>query len=103
MAAKPKEKDRGTPLAELQPFIISDVQFTGVELGRGAYGTVQEVRIAGAICASKQIHGDFLQEGTVQDIDHLLKAFAAECLLLSNLRHPNIVQFFGISKNQNSE
>lgn len=51
-----------------------------------AYGSVHEVKITGALCAAKQIHDEFLKEGGIPtDIDHLLKKFASECLLLSNL------------------
>ena len=103
MATQPEGNSGDTILAGLQSFIVLDVQYTGVELGRGAYGSIYEVKIAGALCASKQIHDEFLREGTPKDIDHLLKTFEAECLLLSNLRHPNIVQFLGISNRDNSK
>ena len=36
---------------ELSSFIVPNVVPTGRELGRGAYGSVEEVEIPGAVCA----------------------------------------------------
>ena len=43
-------------IPELEAFVVHNVQPTGVELGNGAYGAVEEVRIPGAICAAKKMH-----------------------------------------------
>lgn len=102
------------------------------EIGRGAYGTVFKIRRWGVICAAKKLHDLPLQLGKRLDsttpsskkpnessssvtrarstiLNHLpesrvLAKFEKECHLLSNLRHPYIVQFLGvyIDKGNNS-
>ena len=74
--------------------MLSNVQLTGTIIGVGAYGSVEEVAIPGAICAAKRIH-DYLH-----DTSQL--GFVRECQLMSTLRHPNIVQFLGVCLFPNS-
>ena len=84
--------------SELRPFVLSNVRLTGTRIGAGAYGSVEEVAIPGAICAAKKIH-DFFHD-TVQvsavDIGTATTQFIRECRLMSTLRHPHIVQFLGV-------
>lgn len=40
----------------LQHLMLEDVEETGRELGRGAYGVVFEVKVSGLLCAGKKIH-----------------------------------------------
>ena len=82
----------------LRPFVLSDVQLTGTRIGGGAYGKVEEVVVpVGA--AAKTIY-DFLQEGddaTAAKLPKAVTEFVRECQLMSTLRHPNIVQFLGVT------
>lgn len=78
--------------AELLPFVIPNVQFTGKKIGSGAYGTVLEVEVDGVIYAGKKIHDSLINFG----VHNIAKRYAKECRLLSNLRHPNVVQFIGV-------
>ena len=81
---------------ELRPFLLSDVRRTGVRIGSGAYGRVDEVAIS-VMAAAKTIY-EFLQERD-EVSDQLPKAvteFVRECQLMSALRHPHIVQFLGV-------
>ena len=83
---------------ELRPFVLSNVRLTGTTIGAGAYGSVEEVAIPGAICAAKKIH-DFLHDTSQLGQVEIRKAttqFVRECQLMSALRHPNIVQFLGV-------
>ena len=83
---------------ELRPFVLSNVRLTGTTIGAGAYGSVEEVAIPGAICAAKKIH-DFLHDTSQVGQAEIRKAttqFVRECQLMSTLRHPNIVQFLGV-------
>ena len=75
----------------LRPFVLSDVQLTGTNIGGGAYGTVDEVAFPVA-AAAKTIH-PILQGG----LSKASSEFVRECQLMSTLRHPNIVQFLGVT------
>ena len=66
-----------------------------IKLGVGAYGIVWELEYMGLKCAGKEIHDILLN----QDNDHntyAIDRYAEECQLLSQVRHPNIVQFLGV-------
>ena len=82
----------------LRQFVLSTVTLTGARIGAGAYGSVEEVAIPGAICAAKKIHDFFLDATQVPAtvIRRSLVQFVQECQLMSTLRHPHIVQFLGI-------
>ena len=83
---------------ELKPFLLSDVRLTGVRIGSGAYGSVEEVVVPGAICAAKRIHEVFMDfsEIPAAEIRKSADQFVRECKLMSTLRHPYIVQFLGV-------
>ncbi|CAI8014983.1 Probable tyrosine-protein kinase DDB_G0283397 [Geodia barretti] len=83
---------------ELRQFLLSNVRLTGVRIGAGAYGSVEEVAVPGAVCAAKRIHEVFLDRSEIPEAEILKSAaqFAKECQLMSTLRHPNIVQFLGL-------
>ena len=73
----------------LRPFVLSDVQLTGTEIGGGAYGKVEEV-VFPVGAAAKTVY-NFLREAKAAT------EFVRECQLMSTLRHPNIVQFLGVA------
>ena len=83
-------------IPDLAPFVVPNVQPTGRELGKGAYGSVEEVEIPGAVCAAKKIHAEFLNISSPEDTRRIISKFASECRLMSTLRHPHIVQFLGV-------
>ena len=78
--------------ASLEQYRLHTARETGLEIGRGSYAAVVEVDYKGLRCAGKKIHR-ILYEGQV---DNLIRRFEEECRLLSQLRHPHIVQFLGI-------
>lgn len=82
----------------LRPFLLSNVQLTGTRIGAGAYGSVEEVAIPGAVCAAKKIHDFFQDTSEVGQavIRRISSQFVKECQLMSTLRHPHIVQFIGV-------
>ena len=82
----------------LESFVLSNVKLTGIIIGRGSYGNVEEVAIPGAVCAAKSIHDLLLDPNVVRaaDMNKASTQFVTECQLLSIVQHPNIVQFLGI-------
>ena len=79
----------------LRPFVLTDIQLTGTRIGGGAYGRVDEAIVP---AAAKTIYA-FLQEGdgTTTEPPKAATEFVRECQLMSTLRHPNIVQFLGVT------
>ena len=75
------------------PCKLTGVRVTGRELGHGSYATVLELEYMGLKCAGKKIHELLLRQG---DTSYTVRRFEEECHLLSQVRHPNIVQFLGV-------
>ena len=75
------------------PYKLTGVTVTDRELGRGSYATLLELEYIGLKCAGKKIHKLLLRQG---DASYTVRRFAEECRLLSQVRHPNIVQFLGV-------
>ena len=84
---------QGAP--QLRSFIIPNVRPTGRQLGGGSYGTVEELEIDGLVCAGKKLY-DVLIDPENQGAQRMVDKYYNECRLLSDLRHPHIVQFLGI-------
>ena len=84
---------QGAP--QLRSFIIPNVRSTGRQLGEGSYGTVEELEIDGLVCAGKKLY-DALIDPENQGAQRMVDKYYNECRLLSDLRHPHIVQFLGI-------
>lgn len=67
-----------------------EIEFTEIELGTGAYGTVIVATFRGSQVAAKCYHQILLS-------DHNLGLFRCEITMASHLSHPNLVQFIGAS------
>ena len=70
-------------------------------VGGGSYGAVYEVMMNGTPCIAKKVHDILVgQRGHVQvgsdGIKAIREKFRSECILLSKVKHPNIVQFLGV-------
>ena len=75
------------------PYKLTGVRVTDRELGHGSYATVLELEYMGLKCAGKKIYNVLLRQG---DDSYQVRRFEEECRLLSQVRHPNIVQFLGV-------
>ena len=70
--------------------------------GAGSYGSVRLVGVNGVPCIEKRLHEILLGKGRNEpvrprDRDSLQMRFRNECILLSRINHPNIVQFVGVT------
>lgn len=79
----------------LQDYLLGDIVVSGRELGLGSYSSVLEMRYKGMRCAGKKLHRTLYEQG-VSEGPEILERFGTECELLSQLRHPHIVQFLGL-------
>ena len=75
------------------PYRLNGVTVTDQELGHGSYATVLELEYMGLKCAGKKIHELLLRQGGES---YTVRRFEEECRLLSQVRHPNVVQFLGV-------
>ena len=76
-----------------EPYQLTGLEVTDEELGHGSYATVLKVDYMGLKCAGKKIHEALLRQGNTS---YTVCRFEEECHLLSQVRHPNIVQFLGV-------
>ena len=72
---------------------LNGVTVTDRVLGHGSYATVLELEYMGLKCAGKKIHELLLEQGGAS---YSVRRFEEECHLLSQVRHPNVVQFMGV-------
>ena len=72
-APVPRTRSRSRITApQLEQFVVVDVQLTGVSLGAGAYGSVEEVEIPGARVAAKKLHTQLVNLGSRQQVSIML-------------------------------
>ena len=76
---------------------LHDVNPTGKEIGRGAYGRVFEVDYQGILCAAKEVHSILLEWSQGEGRRKIATDFLNECQIWSTIRHPCIVQFLGMT------
>ncbi len=63
-----------------------------VVINQGSYGRILKVHVSGALCAAKEIHFSIaMGPGNVY-----VQQFTREIDLMSQMRHPNVVQFLGV-------
>ena len=81
---------------DLDPYFIGSVERpnkTPRVLGAGSYGSVELLFIKGVKCAGKKIHDTLIETQT----SNIRSQLISEVKLMCNLRHPNIVQFLGVT------
>ena len=80
---------------QLDQFLLHNVTQTGRQLGGGSYGVVEELEMDGLTCAGKKIY-DVLVDPENLGAQRVVERYYKECSLLSDIRHPHVVQFLGI-------
>ena len=90
--------DRQT-LVEFGPYRLTGVRSTDNELGRGSYAVVIELEYRGLKCAGKKLYRILYEQG----IGHAANRYLEECRLLSQAKHPNVVQFLGVYFEEGSQ
>ena len=76
--------------------VITGVELTDRELGRGAYGRgIFEINYKGVSCAAKVPYYILRKYGCVH-ADDFQERFLKECIQHSKLHHPNIVKMLGV-------
>ena len=83
----------------LEPFVLSLSDFQLSPIGHGTNCLVEEVKTPGFVCAAKRLQDIFVKGAKSPDrvIKKAWTQFVRECQLMSTLRHPNIVQFYGVA------
>ena len=64
-------------------------------IGTGSYGSVIKAKLDNLPCAAKLLHRTFFTSYDPHVVD-FIRRFKQECRILSQLRHPCIVQFLGV-------
>ena len=102
-AERAREKyDPATAKGELARYRISSYRLLKKgDTRSGAYGSVQHIQVNNIPCMAKKLHDILVgreEEEPVSEKQKLgiQKRFQKECILLSRMRHPNIVQFMGV-------
>ena len=78
--------------------LVKEAEPTGTQLGAGAYGSVEQVKIEGATYAAKRFRVEIYKS---PDESH--KKFFAELNILCSIHHPNIVQYHCVCYLPNSK
>ena len=73
--------------------------------GSGSFGSIHLIEVNGVPCVAKRLHDILVGRGQTEVVERKQKrsieqTFHRECVLLSRLRHPNIVQFMGVHYGQ---
>ena len=88
--------NRGRSWRGLQRFRLTGVRDTGTELGQGSYASVVELQFRRLKCAGKKLHRYLYDSASSREQEGLLQRFKTECEILSELKHPHVVQFLGV-------
>ena len=87
---------------ELSAFLIEEAEIDEraekeeKQASRGSYGFVFKVTVQEVERIGKKLHSAYVNNVSGQEKQAITARFRNECVILSKLRHPNIVQFIGV-------
>ena len=70
-------------------------------LGSGAYGKVCKAKLNELLCAAKLLHAILFESDDPQS-PTIQRRFVQECQILQMIRHPNVVQYLGVTHDPQS-
>ena len=75
-------------------FLFTDIRidYDRPIIGEGSYGVVRYAHCDTLLCAAKLVHAAFFDD---PNFERLKRDFEDECELMSNMRHPNVIQYLG--------
>ncbi len=94
---------------DLKPFIIKDRLQEKQDpkntdgLPAGPRGFFYEVKVGDMLCVAKKLHSVLVTSVSEAMKKEVVEDFKKECLVLSKLRHPNIVPFIGVYYGSNNK
>ena len=82
---------------DLKNCTLKNVKSTGRQIGHGSYCSIHEVEVDGVVCAAKRIFSALIKSKNDYDgPEKTQKRFVEECILMSKLHHPHVLQFIGV-------
>ena len=70
-------------------------------LGHGSYGAIYKAKCDQLPCAAKVLHPTILDPND-PGAGRIMQRFQQECAFLENIRHPDIVQYLGMTRDPES-
>lgn len=84
-------------IVDLESCTLNKLKSTGSQIGHSSYCSIHEVEVDGVVCAAKRIFPMLIQsKNDSQGAEKTKKKFVEECILMSKLHHPHILQFIGV-------
>lgn len=112
MANLPPTEPRSSSKLNLEDVLLDNVEITSEplgSLGTYAYGKISEAYYYGSLCVAKEFNCSwassifaFDSRGNPNLKSKPTREFMKECLQCTKLRHPNVVQFFGVYHKKSS-
>ena len=86
----------------LQQHLLQDGEVK-CTISKSSLCIVKEIQTSGRKCAGKQFNSGLFNLNTVEKTHEMLLKFADQCRLCKSAQHPNIVEFFGVYFEKDSQ
>ena len=86
---------------ELQRFVLPEVRATSRELGRGAYGSVEELEVNGLVYAGKRLHEELVEQDN-DGVEGIVSKYLRECQVTELSVNSSVDKsYFSITRKKN--